>query len=214
MMGNQKQGNDMNKILQGTLFAAGLICAAGADAAAYKCTDDGGHTVYSDIPCVKKAPPPPKAEPAAVVKAADAAVLSKIAEADVLRALDLSQEYSHSNNAAEACNLFGADHKFRVDYQLPKIVKVVSGGHDEACRLAREAAEQSKRTGIIGLIERGPTKVKIEAGEMRASASYDVVYKTTRYDRIIDSYRCSSKDQFVLAGGKVVLVGSDSVCKP
>ncbi len=164
----------MNRILLGTIFAAGLICAAGAEAAAYKCTDDGGHVVYSDIPCVKKAPPPPKAEPAAVVsKAADSAVLTKISEADVLRLLDLNEEYAHTNNAAEACNLLAAELKFRVDYQLPKMVKVISGGRDEACQLARASAEQAKKTGLIGLTERGPTKVSIEGGELRATATYN-----------------------------------------
>ena len=204
----------MNHLLNVTLIAAGLLAATGAHAAAYKCQDDAGRTVYSDIPCAKKAPPPPKAEPAQAVAKADPAVLTKITEAEVLRVLGQSEDYTRRNSYAELCGMLSDDLKFTQQFPTAKPPKTVSGGKSELCLQARQSAELSKRTGMISQSERGPPKVVIEAGETRATATYESAVKFTRYDRIIDSMQCSSKDQFVLSGGKLLLVNTDNVCKP
>jgi Domain of unknown function (DUF4124) len=204
----------MNKILQGIIFTAGLAGAATAQAAAYKCTDDSGRIVYSDIPCAKKAPPPPKAEPAKAVSKAEAAVMTRITEADVLRAVTQAEEYTTRNNHAELCGMFAEGLKFRFTNQLVTPAKVNQGGRNDMCAFSRENAEQSKRTGMVQSIERGPTKVTIEPGETRASVSYDSVVNLTRYDRIISSYHCSSRERWVLADGKLLYVAVEGTCKP
>jgi hypothetical protein len=203
-------------ILLAALAAASFtFWAGGAQGAAYKCQDEKGKVVFSDIPCGRKEPPPPKPEPKILPKVAPEPVaLTKLTEPDVLRVLNLSEDYTRTNNHAEMCNLIGPDMKFRAEMQIVKPPRIFAGGKDEACQMARDNAEQSKKSGMVSLFERGPTKVTIEAGETRASAVYDVVVKLTRYDRIITTYRCSNKDNFVLVGGKAIYAGSDSTCKP
>jgi len=205
----------MRYLFNVALIAASLLAATAAQAAAYKCQDDAGRTVYSDIPCAKKAPPPPKAEPAkAAAKADAAAVMTKITEADVLRVLGLAEDYTRRNSHVEFCDMLSDDLKFTQQFQTVKPPKTISGGKAEMCLQARQSAELSKRTGMISQSDRGPTKVVIEAGETRATATYESAVKFTRYDRIIDSMHCSSKDQFVLSGGKLLLFNTDNVCKP
>lgn len=196
------------------IAASTMFWAGGAQAAAYKCQDEKGKVVFSDIPCARKEPPPPKPEPKILPKVVEPVTLTKLTEPDVLRVLNLSEDYTRTNNHAEMCNLIGPEMKFRAEMQIVKPPRVFAGGKDEACQMARDNAEQSKKSGLVSLFERGPTKVTIEAGETRASAVYDVVVKLTRYDRIITSYRCSNKDQFVLTGGKAIYTASDSTCKP
>lgn len=201
--------------------ALGLFFGLAASAqAAYKCVDEKGRTVYSDIPCAAKPPPPPpaaKAEPvkAAGAKAAEpAAALTKITEADVLRVLTQYEDYTRQNNGQEMCNLYADDLKLKADMQITKPPKIIAGGKTEICNVSRESAEQARRAGLIQVVERGPTKVTIEAGETRASAVYDMNVRITRYDRIISTYRCSSKDQLSLVAGKLLFSASDAVCKP
>ncbi len=206
----------MNILLKAALLAAGMGIAAAGHAAAYKCQDDKGKTVYSDIPCAGKQPPkvePPKAAVAKNAAPADAAPLTRITEADVLRMLTMGQDYSRTNSHAELCALYAPDMKYRIEFQGPK-AKTVTGGREEACKSARDSAELSKRAGLVMQSERGATKVSIEAGETRATATYVSVNRMTRYDRIVDTMQCSSKDQFVLSGGKMLITSSDDVCKP
>jgi len=206
----------MRILFKVALVAVSLAGTAACHAAAYKCEDEKGRTVYSDIPCPKKAPPPaPKVDPAkAAALAAEPPPLAKLTEADVLRVLTLSEDYTRANNHAELCNLFAADMKFQANNQVQTPPRVLSGGREQACQAGRENAEASKRTGLITLIERGPTKVSIEPGEARATATYDSVVKLTRYDRIVSTYRCSSKDQVGLYAGKALLSATDGTCKP
>jgi len=196
------------------LAACAAAFAGGAQAAAYKCQDEKGRTVYSDIPCAAKIPAAPKPAAVSAKPVAEAVPLTRLTEADVLRTLTLSEEYTRTNNHVEACNIMGADMKIRADVQIAKPPRMIEGGREEACKLVRENAEQSKRSSVISLIERGPTKVSIEPGEQRAIATYDAVVKFTRYDRIVGGYRCSTKDQFALVGGKALFTSSESVCKP
>ena len=210
----------MNKILRGAIFAMGLACAAAAHGAAYKCVDDSGRTVYSDIPCAKKAPPPappPKVEAAKpVAKPGEPVALTKITEADVTRALDQTEEYITRNNHSGLCSMFAEDLKFKYSYpaaQAGAAPKVNQGGRNEMCILMRENAEQSKRTGLVQQTDRGPTKVVIEAGDARASAAYESVVKVTRYDRIISTMRCTSRAQLTLTDGKLLYVMMEDNCK-
>ena len=211
----------MNKVLQGSILAAGMGCAALAHAAAYKCTDDAGHTVYSDIPCAKKAPPPPppaaaaKPDPAAAAaKPGDPAPVTKITEAGVLHAIDQAAEYITRNNYADLCNMYSTDLKFKMNNQAVKPPKVSQGGRSELCILDRESADQSKRSGMIQQIERGATRVTIEPGETRASATYDSVVQVTHYDQIVSTYHCSAREQWGLYDGKLLYSAMDGTCKP
>lgn len=207
----------MNRQLKTALAAAAFTLTAAlatnSHAAAYKCTDDSGKAVYSDIPCMKK--PAPAAKPAAAAAAAPvaAAPVTKITEAEVLRVLTASQEYSRSNNHVGTCSLLASDMTFRTEFQGPK-PKSTFGGRDEACKSARESAEMSQKTGLVLQSERTTTKVTIEPGELRAVAVYETSNRMTRYDRILDSFKCSSKDKFVLIDGKVLISSSEEVCKP
>jgi len=207
----------MQSIRTSLLLAAGLglsLGAAGSAQAAYKCLDDKGRTVYSDIPCAMKPPPAPK-EAVKISKPEPVVVtLTKITEADVLRTLGQYEDYTRLNNGAEMCNMYADDLKLKAELQNLKPPRVIAGGKEEICKVSKESAEQAKKAGLIQVVERGPTKVTIEAGETRATAVYDHVVKVTRYDRIISSYRCSSKDQFSLVGGKLLFSASDAVCKP
>jgi hypothetical protein len=204
-----------HNIALAAIAAAGFtFWAGGTQAAAYKCQDEKGKVVFSDIPCARKEPPPPKPEPKILPKVSEPATLTKLTEPDVLRAIGQTQDYARTNNHADMCGMMTADMKFKTDMQIVKPPRVIEGGREEACKLAQDNAEQSKRTGLISLIERGATKVAIEAGETRATAVYDSTVKLTRYDRIVSTYHCSSKEQFVLVGGKTQLAASESTCKP
>jgi hypothetical protein len=210
----------MKLIRDASMLAAGLGLSLGLAAsaqAAYKCVDEKGRTVYSDIPCAMKPPPPPPAAKAELVKAKSAepaAPLTKITEADVLRVLGQYEDYTRQNNGQEMCNLYADDLKLKADMQNIKPPKVIAGGKAEICTVSKDSADQARKAGLIQVVERGPTKVVIEPGETRASAAYDMTVKITRYDRIISTYKCSSKDQLSLVSGKVLLSGSDAVCKP
>jgi len=203
------------KIRYKIAFAAVAALTAGSSqAGAYKCQDEKGRTVYSDIPCMRKEPP--KAETAAVAKAAPVPVaavpITRITEADVLRVLTTTQDYVRSNNHAGLCELYATDMKFRLEMQGDK-GKVSSGGREEACSNARNSADVSKRTNLIQQSERGATKVTIEPGEMKAVAVYESVNRLTRYDRIVSTFHCNSRDHFVLTDGKLLITSSSDVCK-
>jgi len=196
--------------------AAAAIIAGSSHAAAYKCQDEKGRTVYSDIPCMKKEAPkaeiaPVKAAPAASAAAA-AAPITRITEADVLRTLTATQDYVRTNDHASLCALYATDMKFRLELQGDK-GKVTSGGREEACTNARNSADASKRANLIQQTERGATKVTIEPGETKAVAVYESVNRLTRYDRIVSSFRCNSQDHFVLTDGKLLITSSSDVCK-
>ena len=205
----------MNILLKAALLAAGMGIAATGHAAAYKCQDDKGKTVYSDIPCAGKQPPKvePKAAPAKTAAPVSTAPLTRLAEADVLRFLTVTQDLSRTNSQAELCALYAADMKFRMEFKGDK-PKTISGGREEACKSVRDSAEAAKRAGLVGQSERGATKVSIEPGETRATATYEILHRVTRYDRIISTLHCTSKDQFVLMDGKILITSSDDVCKP
>jgi hypothetical protein len=193
--------------------AAAALLAGSSHAGAYKCQDEKGRTVYSDIPCMRKEPPkvdiaPVKAAPAP----AAAAPITRITEADVLRTLTATQDYVRTNDHTSLCALYAADMKFRLELQGDK-GKVTSGGRDEACINARNSADLSKRTNLIQQTERGATKVTIEPGEMKAVAVYESVNRLTRYDRIVSSFHCNSQDRFVLTDGKLLITSSSDVCK-
>jgi len=191
-----------------------MAFATGAHAAAYKCVDDKGKANYSDIPCGKKEPPP-KAEPAKVVtKAAEPAVLTKLTEAEVLRLISVTDDYTRSYNHVDMCNLYAADLKYQVNNQVVKPPRTMTAGHDEACQAARDSAEQSRKAGLVVISDRGATKVSIEPGDLRANAVYELTMKLTRYDRVISTYHCSEKTQVVLQGGKVLYASIDETCKP
>jgi hypothetical protein len=194
--------------------AAAALIAGGSHAAAYKCQDEKGRTVYSDIPCMKKEAP--KTDPAPAKAAAPtpvaAAPITRITEADVLRTLTATQDYVRTNDHTSLCALYAADMKFRLELQGDK-GKVTSGGREEACINARNSADLSKRANLIQQTERGATKVTIEPGEMKAVAVYESVNRLTRYDRIVSSFRCNSQDHFVLTDGKLLITSSSDVCK-
>jgi hypothetical protein len=192
----------------------GMAFGASAQAAAYRCTDDKGKTVYSDIPCARKEPPPQKAEAVRVVARAEPATLTKLTEADVLRVITLSDDYTRSYNHAEMCNLYAADLKYQVSNEVAKPARTLSAGRDEACQAAHDSAEQSKKAGLVVATERGATKVSIEPGDTRASAIYETTVKLTRYDRVISTYRCNEKSQYVLVNGKALMVAVDESCRP
>jgi hypothetical protein len=208
----------MKQIIKTALVAAAAICgmtlATAGHAAAYKCMDDKGKTVYSDIPCGKKEPPP-KVEPVKVIsKAADPAVLTKLSEPDVLRLIAVTDDYTRSYNHADMCNLYAADLKYQTSNTVVKPPRSMSAGRDEACQAARDSAEQTKRAGLVLISERGATKVSIEPGDTRANAVYELTMRLTRYDRVISTYHCSAKNQVVLMGGKALFSSIDEACKP
>jgi hypothetical protein len=206
------------KTLIHAVLAATALCAAGAaHGAANKCQDENGRTVYSDIPCAKKeAPPPPKVQSKAEVKAkADAVVtLTKLSEADVLRVIGLTEDYTRTYDHAALCGLFATDMKYQLIDQTATPAKKISGGRDEACLAARNGAEQSRQAGLKTVIDRGPTKVDFNADATRATVVYQSTAKITRYDRILSSYKCSSRDQIALYDGKPLFAGSDVTCTP
>lgn len=199
--------------LTAAAFILGATLATSSHATAYKCTEDSGKTVYSDIPCAKKPAAKPAAATAAAAPAAVAQQLTKLTEADVVRALSTNLEYVHTNNQVELCKLYATDMTYSTEFQGPKPKKVF-GGHDEACKQASDSAELARRAGVIRQIDRGATKVTIEPGELRAVAVYETSNRLTRYDRILETYRCNAKDQYVLLGGKILLAASEEVCKP
>ncbi|MDB5802891.1 MAG: hypothetical protein JWN73_213 [Betaproteobacteria bacterium] len=208
----------MKKPLKTALIAAatlfGMTLAASSQAAAYKCMDDKGKAIYSDIPCSAKIAPP-KIEPAkAIAKAAEPAVLTKLTESEVLRLIAVTDDYTRSYNHADICNLYTADMKYQMNNTMVKPPRTLSAGRDEACQAARDSAEQSKRAGLVVISERGATKVSVEPGDARASAVYELTMRLTRYDRVISTYHCSAKNQVVLVSGKALFSSVDETCKP
>lgn len=207
----------MNKLLRGVFFAAGLACAAAAHGAAYKCVDDNGRTVYSDIPCMKKpAPPAAKAEPAVPAAKPAEPVPTKITEADVIRVLDQMDEYVRRNNHADQCNMLAESFKFKTTIQpvqAGSTPKVLQGGRSESCVQMREGAELFKRGSVVPQTTRGPVKVVMEAGDTRASVAYDAVINMTKYDRVMMTMRCSSRAQLALTDGKLLFVMMEDSCK-
>jgi hypothetical protein len=207
----------MKNAIKTALIAAALPLAMAfattAHAAAYKCMDDKGKVNYSDIPCGKKEPPP-KAEPVKVVTKAEPAVLTKLTEAEVLRLISVTDDYTRSYNHVDMCAAYTADLKYQVNNQVVKPPRTMAAGHDEACQAFRDAAEQSRKAGLVVISDRGATKVSIEPGDLRANAVYELTIKLTRYDRVISTYHCSEKSQMVLQGGKVLYAAIDETCKP
>jgi hypothetical protein len=207
------------KTLIHAVLAATALCAAGvAHGAANKCQDENGRTVYSDIPCARKEapPPPPKAQSKAEIKAkADASVtLARLSEADVLRVIGLTEDYTRTYDHAALCGLFAADMKYQLVDQTATPARKTAGGRDEACQVARTGAEQSRQAGLKTVIERGATKVDFNADATRATVVYQSTARITRFDRIISSYKCSSRDQIALYDGKPLFAGSDVTCTP
>jgi hypothetical protein len=199
----------MNNIVRGTFLAVFLACATAAHAAAYKCTDDAGHTVYSDVPCAKK--PPPKVEPVKV----DAPVgMVKITEADVVHVLDNVGDLTRQNDAASLCDLFADDLKFRINNQGVKPPQQGAGGKADLCKMSRDNAERAKKANTISAIERGPTKVVIAPGETHASATYASTVTVTHYDVIVSTYHCTSNEQWGLYNGKLLYSAMEGTCKP
>jgi hypothetical protein len=203
----------MNTRYKIAFAAVAALVAGSSHAGAYKCQDEKGRTVYSDIPCMKKEAPKAEAAPAKAAPAPTAAApITRITEADVLRTLTATQSYVRTNDHASLCGLYAADMKFRLELQGDK-GKVTSGGREEACINARNSADVSKRTNLIQQSERGATKVTIEPGEMKAVAVYESVNRLTRYDRIVTTFHCNSQDHFVLADGKLLITSASDVCK-
>jgi len=208
----------MKQAIKTALVAAaaifGMSLATAGHAAAYKCMDDKGKAIYSDIPCSAKVQTP-KAEPVkAIAKAPEPAVLTKLTEAEVLRLIAATDDYTRSYNHADMCNLYAADLKYQMNNTVVKPPRTMSAGRDEACQAARDNAEQTKRAGLVLISDRGATKVSIEPGDARASAVYELTMRLTRYDRVISTYHCSAKNQVVLVSGKALFSSIDEACKP
>lgn len=202
----------MNWMIKAAFAMVAFGFAAGAQAAAYKCMDDKGRAVYSDIPCGKKEPPP-KVEGPKILKP-EIAPLTKLTEADVLRTLSLNEDYTRSYNAPDQCNLYAPDMKYLLNNQMAKPPRTVNAGRDEACQASKDNAEQLKKAGIVQVIERGPTKVSFEQGDTRANVIYDSVVRITRFDRVVSTYHCSAKEQLTVVGGKALFTATDVTCKP
>jgi len=195
------------------LAVTAMLFAGASHAAAYKCQDDKGRTVYSDIPCMKKeAPKAETAKATPVAAPVAAAPITRITEADVLRLLAANIDYVRTNNHTSLCDLYAPDMKFRLELQGDK-GKVISGGREDACINARSSAETSRRANLISQNERGATKITIEPGETKALAVYEYVNRLTRFDRIVMTLHCTGRDQFVLVDGKLLINSSSDVCK-
>lgn len=223
------------------LFAALTVTLGATPAAAqnlFKCTDDKGHTTFSDRACAlapRPAPPvaqrpaaPPPA-PAAAVKAASAVpsappppavanakpenitkLTAPIVEGVLRRALELTERSDHRGQ----CALAAPDLVFKLMDHSSSPATVRSGGRREICDLQLQSAQAMQASGLRSSIRLGKPDIRINADGTQATAKSETAAAISMDGQHLLTMQCTREEVFGLYSGSVLYQRVNATCRP
>ena len=221
------------------LFAALTATLGAAPAAAqtlFKCTDDKGHTTFSDRACaLAPRPAAPTAQrpaapaPAVAVKAASAAatvppaptvaqgkaenitkLTAPVVEGVLRRALELAEKSDHRGQ----CALAAPDLVFKLTDHSSSPASVFSGGRREICDLQLQSAQAMQAAGLRASIRLGKTDIRINADGTQATAKSETASTISMQGQHLMTMQCTREEVFGLYSGSVLYQRVNATCKP
>ena len=221
------------------LFAALTATLGAAPAAAqtlFKCTDDKGHTTFSDRACaLAPRPAAPAAQrpaapaPAVAVKAASAAatvppaptvaqgkaenitkLTAPVVEGVLRRALELAEKSDHRGQ----CALAAPDLVFKLTDHSSSPASVFSGGRREICDLQLQSAQAMQAAGLRASIRLGKTDIRLNADGTQATAKSETASTISMQGQHLMTMQCTREEVFGLYSGSVLYQRVNATCKP
>lgn len=221
------------------LFAALTATLGAAPATAqnlFKCTDDKGHTTFSDRACAlaprpaaPAAPRPAPPAPAVAAKAASAAaptpaaptvasgkpeniakLTAPIVEGVLRRALDLAEKSDHRGQ----CALAAPDLVFKLTDHSSSPAAVYSGGRREICDLQLQSAQAMQASGLRSSIRLGKTDIRINADGTQATVKSETASAISMQGQHLLTMQCTREEVFGLYSGSVLYQRVNATCRP
>ncbi|UCU99502.1 DUF4124 domain-containing protein [Acidovorax radicis] len=220
------------------LLLATLTAALGAHSTIaqtlFKCTDDKGHTTYSDRACLQaprpKAPMaqrPVASAPSAAAKAAPAVtpptavaggkvegnvtkLTVAIVEGVLRRALDLGDRSDHRAQ----CALAAPDLTFKLTDHSSNPASVFSGGRREICDLQLQSAQAMQASGLSASTRLGKTDIRINADGTQAVAKSETSTAVSLQGQQMMTLHCTREEVFGIYSGSVLYQRANATCRP
>jgi len=217
-------------------LAATLGAAPAAAQSLFKCTDDKGHTTYSDRACMQAPRPaapvaqrPATPPPSSAAKAASAApavpppataatgkaenitrLTTPVVEGVLRRALELAER---SDYRAQ-CALAAPDLAFKLTDHSSSPASVYSGGRREICDLQLQSAQAMQAGGLRASIRLGKTDIRINADGTQATAKSETASTISMQGQHLMTLQCTREEVFGLYSGSVLYQRVNATCRP
>ncbi len=221
------------------LFAALTVTLGASPAAAqnlFKCTDDKGHTTFSDRACAlaprpaaPTAPRPAPPAPAIAAKAASATataptaptaasgkpenitkLTAPIVEGVLRRALELAEKSDHRGQ----CALAAPDLVFKLTDHSSNPAAVYFGGRREICDLQLQSAQAMQASGLRSSIRLGKTDIRINADGTQATVKSETASAISMQGQHLMTMQCTREEVFGLYSGSVLYQRANATCRP
>ena len=225
------------------LLLATLTAALGTHATIaqtlFKCTDDKGHTTYSDRACQQAPRPKPPAAPRAaastpapaappaVAKAAPAVVpptaaasgkadanVTKLTVAIVEGVLRRALELGDRSDHRAQCALAAPDLTFKLTDHSSNPAGVFSGGRREICDLQLQSAQAMQASGLSASTRLGKTDIRVNADGTQAIAKSETSTAISLQGQQMMTMHCTREEVFGIYSSKVLYQRANATCRP
>lgn len=196
----------------------------------FKCTDDKGHTTFSDRACALAPRPAPRpapvaaAAPPAASKAAlplatapgsrPAEKINQLTPAVVERVLRRAVELADRSDYRAQCALAAPDLSFKITDQSSSPASVYSGGRTEICSLQQQSAQAMQAGDLRSSSRLGKLDIKVHSDGTQATAKSESFADISVQGQRVLTVQCAREEVLGLYSGSVLYKRVSAVCRP
>ena len=196
----------------------------------FKCTDDKGHTTFSDRACALAPRPAPRPAPVAVAappgasKAAlpvaaasgsrPAEKISQLTPAVVEGVLRRAVELADRSDYRAQCALAAPDLSFKITDQSSSPASVYSGGRTEICSLQQQSAQAMQAGDLRSSSRLGKLDIKVHSDGTQATARSESFADISVKGQRVLTVQCARDEVLGLYSGNVLYKRVSAVCRP
>ncbi|BEP94658.1 hypothetical protein KW843_18615 [Acidovorax sp. sif1233] len=217
-------------------LAAMLAASTASGQNLFKCTDDKGHTTFSDRACAQAprpaAPPSPRPSPAtapvAKVKASapsappaapaasspKAENITRLTPAVVEGVLRRAVELGDRSDYRAQCALAAPDLSFKLTDHSSSPASVYSGGRAEICALQQQSAQAMQASGLRSASRLGKLDIRVNADGTQATARSESAAAISAQGQHVLTMQCTREEVLGLYSGSVLYQRVTAVCRP
>lgn len=214
-------------------LAASLSASTASSQNLFKCTDDKGHTTFSDRACaqaprptppaprpapatapVAKASPPSATAAAAPASTAKAESITKLAPDVVEGVLQRALELADRNDYRAQCALAAPDLNFKLTDHSSSPAGVRSGGRAEICALQQESAQAMQAAGLRSASRMNKPDIRVSGDGTQATAKYESKAAISVDGQHALTMQCTREDVLSLYSGTVLYKRVTAACRP
>lgn len=214
-----------------TAMAAAFSAPSAMGQNVFKCTDDKGHTTFSDRACALAPRPAPRpapaaaaAPPAATSKAPQslttasgsrpAEKISQLTPAVVEGVLRRAVELADRSDYRAQCALAAPDLSFKITDQSSSPASVYSGGRTEICSLQQQSAQAMQAGDLRSSSRLGKLDIKVHSDGTQATAKSESFADISVQGQRVLTVQCAREEVLGLYSGSVLYKRVSAVCRP